>query len=54
VKQPSLKELLRLMVKERASDLILKAGGCPAMRVAGVIRFIGDTPLSHELMVSYL
>ncbi|MHC4077672.1 MAG: type IV pilus twitching motility protein PilT [Planctomycetota bacterium] len=54
MKQPSLKELLRLMVKERASDLILKAGGCPAMRVAGVIRFIGDTPLSHELMVSYL
>jgi len=54
VKQPSLKELLRLMVKERASDLILKAGGCPAMRVASVIRFIGDTPLTHELMVSYL
>jgi twitching motility protein PilT len=54
VKQPSLKELLKLMVKERASDLILKAGGCPAMRVSSVIRFIGDTPLTHELMVSYL
>ncbi len=54
MKQPSLKELLRIMVKENASDLILKANGCPAMRVAGMIRFIGDTPLSHELMVSYL
>ncbi len=54
MKQPSLKELLKLMVKECASDLILKAGGCPAMRVSGSIRFIGDTPLGHELMVSYL
>ena len=54
MKQPNLKELLKLMVKEDASDLILKACGCPAIRVAGSIRFIGDTPLSHELMVSYL
>ena len=52
MKQPSLKELLKLMVKEQASDLILKAAGCPAIRVAGMIRFIGDTPLPHELMVS--
>ena len=52
--QPSLKGLLNIMVKEGASDLILKAGGCPAMRVAGAIRFVGDTPLGHDLMVSYL
>jgi twitching motility protein PilT len=52
--EPSLKDLLKIMVKEGASDLIIKASGCPAMRVAGVIRFVGDTPLSHELMVSYL
>ena len=42
------------MVKEQASDLILKVGGCPAMRVAGVIRFLGDTPLDYELLSSYL
>ncbi|MCB9868500.1 MAG: PilT/PilU family type 4a pilus ATPase [Planctomycetes bacterium] len=52
--RPTLKGLLRIMVKEGASDLILKSGGCPAMRVAGVIRFIGDQPLDHELSVSFL
>ena len=54
VNEPSLKGLLKIMTKEGASDLILKAGGCPAMRVAGAIRFVGDTPLAHELLVSYL
>ncbi len=42
------------MVKENASDLILKVGGCPAMRVAGVIRFLGDERLSFELLNAYL
>ena len=54
VNESSLKGLLKIMTKEGASDLILKAGGCPAMRVAGAIRFVGDTPLKHELLVSYL
>ncbi len=27
-------ELLRAMVKEQASDLILKTGGCPAVRTS--------------------
>ena len=52
--EPSLKGLLSIMQKEGASDLILKAGGCPGMRVAGAIRFIGDQPLSHDLLVGYL
>lgn len=54
MKQPTLKELLRIMVKEHASDLILKTGGCPAMRIAGVIRFVGDTPLDQQTTIGYL
>jgi len=54
VKLPRLKDFLRIMVKEQASDLILKVGGCPAVRVAGVIRFLGDTPLTAEMLNSYL
>ena len=54
VNAPTLKELLHIMTKEQASDLIIKAGGCPAMRVSGVIRFLGDTPLTHEVMKQYL
>jgi twitching motility protein PilT len=52
--QPLLKDFLRIIVKENASDLILKVGGCPAMRVAGQIRFIGDTPMDATLLASYL
>jgi len=50
---PKLRDFLRIMVKENASDLVLKAHGCPAVRVAGVIRFLGDQPLPPELMRSY-
>src|SRR5436190_1146376 len=39
---PKLRDFLRIMVKEGASDLVLKANGCPSVRVAGVIRFLGD------------
>ncbi len=46
--QHSVKEFLHHMVKEEASDLILKSSGCPAMRKAGGIRFLGDTKLSRE------
>ena len=42
---PKLRDFLRIMVKENASDLVLKANGCPAVRVAGVIRFLGDQPI---------
>ncbi len=51
---PKLRDLLRIMVKENASDLVLKANGCPAVRVAGVIRFLGDQPLPAELVRSYV
>ncbi|MEI6128500.1 MAG: PilT/PilU family type 4a pilus ATPase [Planctomycetota bacterium] len=54
VAQPKLGDFLRMMIKEGASDLILKTGGCPAIRVAGQIRFVGDTPLSSELTRSWL
>lgn len=37
-----------------ASDLVLKANGCPAVRVAGVIRFLGDQPLPAELLRTYV
>ena len=52
--QPALKEFLHIMAKEGASDLILKSGGCPAMRIAGGIRFLGDTPMPRDVMWSYL
>jgi twitching motility protein PilT len=54
INEPSLKGLLQIMQKEGASDLFLKAGGCPGMRVAGAIRFVGDQPLNHEVLVTYL
>ena len=52
--EPTLKDLLRIMSKEQASDLILKSGGCPAMRVRGSVRFLGDTPLKRESLTKYL
>ncbi len=50
---PKLRDFLRIMVKENASDLVLKTHGCPAVRVAGVIRFLGDQPLPPELMRAF-
>jgi len=37
------RELFRILVKEKASDLIIKANACPAMRVQGRIKFISET-----------
>jgi Tfp pilus assembly pilus retraction ATPase PilT len=51
---PKLRDFLRIMIKENASDLVLKANGCPAVRVTGVIRFLGDQQLSGELLRSYI
>ncbi len=48
--QPKLDDYLSVMVKEGASDLILKSGSCPAIRLAGVIRFIGDQTLDSATM----
>ncbi|MFN9703482.1 MAG: hypothetical protein ACK595_01530, partial [Planctomycetota bacterium] len=49
-----LRDLLRVMVKEGASDMLLKAGGCPAIRVAGTIRFLGDHALTSEAVRGYV
>jgi twitching motility protein PilT len=38
----------RVMVKEKASDLVLRAGERPAMRVEGKIRFLSDERFSEE------
>lgn len=54
VNEPTIKDLLRIACKEQASDLILKSGGCPAMRVNGAIRFLGDTPLTRDSMAKHL
>jgi twitching motility protein PilT len=51
---PKLRDFLRIMVKENASDLVLKANGCPAVRVTGVIRFLGDQQLPGDLLRSYI
>jgi twitching motility protein PilT len=54
VSHPSIHDFLRVMVKEGASDLILKSGSCPAIRMAGTIRFLGDTPMGQDAMRRYL
>jgi twitching motility protein PilT len=38
----------QVMVKERASDLILRTGHRPVARVEGKIRFLGEEPFSEE------
>lgn len=41
-------EYFRLMVKERASDLILRAGNCPTARIEGKIRFLSEEVFTEE------
>jgi twitching motility protein PilT len=48
-----LEDLLRIVVKERGSDLIIKAGGFPAIRVGGTIRFVSDQRLAPEVLRGY-
>jgi len=45
---PDLEALLTIMVREQASDLIVKTGSYPAMRVDGRIRFLSDQPTTSE------
>jgi len=51
-------ELLKIIVKENGSDLILKVGAFPAERVDGKIRFISENkvekPFSEEVIASIL
>ena len=42
--------LLVNMVEKKSSDLFLKVGSPPSMRVDGQIQFIGDQPLTPEFM----
>ncbi len=49
-----IEELLKLMAKENASDLIIKTGGCPAMRINGQVRFVGDEAVSGDLVKSFV
>jgi twitching motility protein PilT len=51
---PDLKTLLELMIKENASDLIVKTGSCPAVRVEGEIRFISDVATNAEFATQML
>ncbi len=41
-------DLLRVMVRDGGSDLILKTGGFPAVRVHGLIRYISDERLDRD------
>ena len=36
------RELFRILVKEKGSDLIIKANGWPAMRIQGKIKFVSE------------
>ena len=52
--RPTIRDFLSIVVKEGASDLILKTGSCPAVRLAGAIRFLGDTPLPADVLKDHL
>lgn len=47
-------DLLRWMVKEGGSDLILKSNGLPAVRIHGLIRYLSDERLTPEFMKACL
>ena len=47
-------ELLTLMVREGGSDLILKTGGFPAVRVHGLIRYLSDERIDPNFAESVL
>ena len=42
------RELFRILVKEQGSDLIIKANGCPAMRVQGQIKFVSESKVPPQ------
>jgi twitching motility protein PilT len=52
--QPTLNDLLRIMSKEKASDLIVKSDACPAIRMGGQVRFLGDTPLERQTVRGFV
>jgi len=53
-KQLTLKRILSYAVKKRASDVHLKVGRPPVVRIDGKIRFAGETPLTQDHILGYL
>ncbi|PIE24372.1 MAG: type IV pili twitching motility protein PilT [Planctomycetota bacterium] len=49
-----IEDLLKIVVKEGASDLVVKTGACPAMRLDHQVRFISDDKVSAEVTRRYL
>ncbi len=45
---------LRLVVKEQASDLIVKTGAYPAVRINGLVRYISDEAVTKEMSLAFL
>ncbi|PCJ62488.1 MAG: type IV pili twitching motility protein PilT [Planctomycetota bacterium] len=46
-------EILTIMVEKRSSDLFLKVGAPPSIRVDGTLERIGDDPINPEKMQEY-
>ncbi len=51
---PSLQKILAYAVKNGASDVHLTVGSPPAVRIDGIIRFIGETPLTPDDTTAFL
>ncbi|HOX36743.1 MAG TPA: PilT/PilU family type 4a pilus ATPase [Candidatus Brocadiia bacterium] len=49
-----LDELLRFMVEQKSSDLFLKVGVAPAIRIDGRVRFLKAEPITEEAMAEML
>ena len=47
-----IRELFRILVKEKGSDLVIKADGCPAMRVQGSVKFVSETRVPESFAQS--
>ena len=48
------RELFRILVKEKGSDLIIKSNGCPAMRVQGKVKFVSESPVPEPFLQGLL
>jgi len=42
-------DLFRHLVQRQGSDLILRVGGCPAIRIDGSVQFVSDIPVTPAL-----
>jgi twitching motility protein PilT len=49
----NLEDLFHVLKKEKASDLIIKTGSCPAIRVEGRIRFVTDQVASQAFVQDF-